>query len=497
MNQQQFNQMQADMANMQGQLTAAQAQAAQAQAAANQAQLDNAAQAQIIAQQQIDLAAAHAVANQAVAAAAAAHAAANMAAVIPVGAPPVPPAGPPPPMFAVNAPGQVMGVIIFDSAGMKLHKSASAPLSALFDGKSAKLTAFINDLGTRARSFGWDQAIFTIGTVNGPKNMLENYSSITMDEIRVMAGVYSGTLPIATRGSQAATQVHLMLQDSLSPELKDRVIARRAEYTFTINNVTYEDGVAMLKVVFNLVAVDTKATVAVITRNLEHGHLATKLAEVDYDPVRFHLFVHEQILKLVQRNAPVPNIVGALFEAYKQVPDDAYTTWANIEYLVWEKPDSDNWSNEEVMAMAENRYHTIVQKGEWKVPTKHSEEIIALTARFDKAVAELKKRKLDPVAGTPNSRARRAPTDTRKFAWKNVAPADGEPREQVVEGKDYVHCPNHGDLQWVLKAGHINGCDKAPKAVTPKPKPAAAPAAEQAVVKAVVNALAAIAEDAE
>jgi hypothetical protein len=60
-----------------------------------------------------------------------------------------------------------------------------------------------------------------------------------------------------------------MLQDSLSPELKDRVIARRAEYTFTINNITYEDGVAMLKVVFNLVAVDTKATVAVIVRNLE------------------------------------------------------------------------------------------------------------------------------------------------------------------------------------------------------------------------------------
>jgi hypothetical protein len=273
----------------------------------------------------------------------------------------MPPAGAPP-IIAVNAPGQIMGVITFDTAGMKLHKSASAPLKDTFDGKSSKLTSFINDVGTRAQSFGWDQAIFTIITAAGPKNMLDNYSSITMDEIRAMANHYSGP-PAATRGSQAATQVHLMLQDSLSPELKDRVIARRGEYTFTINNITYEDGVAMLKVVFNLVAVDTKATVSVIVRNLEYAHLAAKMAEMDHDPVRFHLFVHEQILKLVQRNAPVPNIVGALFNAYKQVPDDAYTTWANLECLVWEKPTSDNWTNKEVMAMAEDRYHTIVQKG--------------------------------------------------------------------------------------------------------------------------------------
>jgi multidrug efflux pump subunit AcrA (membrane-fusion protein) len=186
MNQQQLVQMQADFAGFQAQLAAANALATQAQAAAQQAQADNVVQATLIAQQQIDLTAAQALAAQAVVDAAAAQAAAAVAGVVQVDAVPMPPAGAPP-IIAVNAPGQIMGVITFDTAGMKLHKSASAPLKDTFDGKSSKLTAFINDVGTRARSFGWDQAIFTIVTATGQKNMLDNDSSITMDDIRAMA----------------------------------------------------------------------------------------------------------------------------------------------------------------------------------------------------------------------------------------------------------------------------------------------------------------------
>jgi multidrug efflux pump subunit AcrA (membrane-fusion protein) len=504
MNQQQFGQMQADMAAMQalmqqqqvalqqaqGQVVNAQAIAVQAQADAQQAQAANAAQAVIVGQQQLALVAAQALAAQAVADAATAQAAADVAAaVIPGGGNAIAP--------AVNAPGQIVGLINLESTnGLKIHKSASAPLRDLFDGQASKITTFINDVGTRARSFGWDALIFTVNTAeHGVKNMLENYSSITMADISAMADIYSGTLPIATRASQAATQCHLMLQESLSPALKARVIARRAEYTFTVNNSTYEDGVAMLKVVFNLVSVDTKATVSVINRNLEYAQLASKLVELEYDPIRFHLFVHEQLLKLAQRNSAIPNIVGALFEAYKQTPDDAFASWASFEYGVWEKPTSDDWSNEQVMNFAEEKYHTIVQKGEWKVPTKQSEEIIALTARLDQAEASLKKRKLDQVASGSTPRKRPAADgDNDKFAWKNVAPAAGEPQEKTVGKKIYVHCPHHGELKWVLKSGHAGGCNKAPAGATSTPTKVVA---DPSVVTAVVTALAGIANDAE
>jgi hypothetical protein len=130
MDQQQFGQMQNDMVAMQAELTAATTLATQAQAAAQAAQAANVVQAALVAQQQQGLIAAQAMAAQAVADAAAAHAAAAIAGAVPVNAVPVPPAAAPP-IVTVNAPGQVAGVIIFDSAGMKLHKSASAPLSTV------------------------------------------------------------------------------------------------------------------------------------------------------------------------------------------------------------------------------------------------------------------------------------------------------------------------------------------------------------------------------
>jgi hypothetical protein len=116
----------------------------------------------------------------------------------------------------------------------------------------------------------------------------------------------------------------------------------------------------MLKVVFNLVAVDTQATITVITRNLESTYLSSKLVQLEYDPIKFHLFVHE----LVQRNGPVPLIISSLFMAYQQVPDDVLSSWAMLTYQQWEMSSNSGWTNEYVMEQAEVRYGSIVEKGD-------------------------------------------------------------------------------------------------------------------------------------
>jgi hypothetical protein len=199
MNQQQFVQMQADMAGLQAQISQQQIDLTAAQNMATQAVAD---------------------AAQAVADAATAQAAANATIAAPMGA--VPAIGVvPPPVVAVSTPGQIMGLLLLDTtSGLKIHKLASTPLRDLFDGQASQVTTFTNDLWTRARSFGWDHLIFSIATSsNGVvvvKAMLDNFSSIAMSYIKAMADIYSATLPTATRASQAATQLHLTLQDSLT-----------------------------------------------------------------------------------------------------------------------------------------------------------------------------------------------------------------------------------------------------------------------------------------
>jgi hypothetical protein len=42
--------------------------------------------------------------------------------------------------------------------------------------------------------------------------------------------------------------------------------------------------------------------------------------------------------------------------------------------------------------------------------------------------------------------------------WKMTAPKPGEAVQKTMKGKEYIHCPNHGELKWVLKEGHVGGC---------------------------------------
>jgi hypothetical protein len=107
--------------------------------------------------------------------------------------------------------------------------------------------------------------------------------------------------------------------------------------------------------------------------------LKQKMEELEYDIIKFHLWVNEQSNGLRRRGEPVRLMVAGLFESYKLVPDDAF---AKQEQNKWEDSDSPALTNEQVMTKAETKYQAIKQKGEWKVKSKKDEEIIALSARL-------------------------------------------------------------------------------------------------------------------
>jgi hypothetical protein len=327
-------------------LLAAQAQVTQANANAAAAQAD--------------AATAQAEAAAATAAAAAATAAAAVAAAAPGQGPPAPAPDP------INAPGQHGEVIDMRStSGMKENTRATAPLLTIFTGAVELLETFLNELYQRAILNQWITSIFQINRAGGAAlDMLNDYAQITMEEIRAMAANYHSTYPIATRASQAAQQLQTMLQCSLSPDLLIRVIARKAEYTFTVGNHIYQDGVGMLKTVFNLVATDTRVTIAMFEENLSSASLKQKMEELEYDIIKFHLWVNEQANGLRRRGQPVRLMVAGLFESYKLVPDDAFTDYAKQEQNKWEDSDTPALTNEQVMTKAETKYHAIKQKGE-------------------------------------------------------------------------------------------------------------------------------------
>jgi hypothetical protein len=142
-------------------------------------------------------------------------------------------------------PGQWQGILDFGDVGMaKMWKAAAAKLDTEFDGTPESLRLFLNDVKTRGEIYGWDTTIFNIPCEDQiDRNMVTQYGQIKMEDIRAQAETYQVTA--VSRELQAATQLRLMLQGSMTKEFKTKVISRVDEYT--VNG--REDGVMMLKLV--------------------------------------------------------------------------------------------------------------------------------------------------------------------------------------------------------------------------------------------------------
>ncbi len=99
------------------------------------------------------------------------------------------------------------------------------------------------------------------------------------------------------------------------------------------------------------------------------------------------------------------------------------------------------------------KFKTLKMKGLWETPSPEQEQIIALTA----AVSSLKSKNTKDTSsrGTGGKKesttSRRIPRkDNGSFAWKGVAPKEGEPKSKVVKGKTYYWCTYHANPLWAL-----------------------------------------------
>lgn len=301
----------------------------------------------------------------------------------------------------------------------------------------------------RAIEYGWQIPLFNVMYEEMPRDVLRQYALITTNQLMAHVAIYRPNQDSVTQGTQCAQQLHHLLQLSLSENLKARVIARRDEY---IHN-GHEDGLLMLKIVLALVDVQTRATLAVIQRNL--ARLSTKMVELDYDIIKFNAHVREMINQLTVRNEVVPSLLAELFAAYKLVPDDEFVGDLRYHNAQWENPNVAAITNEDLLTIAEVKFQTLDQRGEWKAISPKDEHIIALQAQVSKLegkTAEKGAKKADKIKGK----------DKTAWAWKTVAPKAGEATRKKFQDKWYIFCPHHQSTKWVLEENHAGGCRNAP-----------------------------------
>jgi hypothetical protein len=370
--------------------------------------------------------------------------------------PPPPPVVPAPPLHQpIITPGQRQGVLDYDDVGMaKMWKAASAKLDNEFDGTPGNLRLILNDVKTRGEVYGWDTTIFNIQCLDlAHRNMVTQYGQISMEDIRARAVTYQ--VAAVSRELQASTQLHLMLQGSLTKEFKTKVISRSQEYT--VNG--REDGVLMLKLALSLVVIETRATMTVVTNALKN--LDSKIGEYNGDIEGFNLYVADLIHQLTVRGEPVPEIVPHLFSAYSKVPNQSFQTYMEEVESRWEDR-LINPTGDELMTMALKKKQSLIQKEKWDVPAAHTAAVVSRGSTNQNRTQTQGQAQGRPQGNNPrNPNSAEYPPGTNPYTgeweWKGIPAKKGETSKKFY-GQVYVPCPNHGNCKWVLKEGHTNGC---------------------------------------
>lgn len=337
--------------------------------------------------------------------------------------------------------------------GRKMFSTATKPLDEPYDGSKNGMHMFLHQVNTRADICGWTTTIMTIpaptaANPNATFSLLHQYGQLTLAHIEAHALTYQGQ---PTKAAQDANAMKLFLASSLTKTLMMRVLAKKSSYTF--NDIM--NGPAMLRVILQLVGIETTASVAVINATLRT--MPTKLHELKNDIVKFNEFVTEQCNELVTRGHPPHDILHLLFEAYRTAGNSEFTEYIRAKQsAVYDGTLVIDY--QDLMTTAEEKYKIMVITGDWKgtkaTPTT-DDHIIALQAQ----IVALQNKVGKPAAkktGTKNVLDRR--NNTGKWSWKEKAPKANESQFHTFEGRKYVHCPHHANTKWVLAENHADGC---------------------------------------
>lgn len=327
------------------------------------------------------------------------------------------------------------------TADVKLYYKAIAPLSVKFDLTPANMRGFLQALYDKATDNNWLMTMtFAVNAIQF--DLIKQYGSISLAEVRTYALSYIGT---QTRHAQNSNQIYACLSESLTPEAKNKVALETSQ--FAVNDVN--DGLLYFKVIVGLAHIDTRATVTVIRTRL--SSLDTKISEVQDNITDLNEFVKTQMDELGARGQRTDDLLVNLFKAYKACGDDSFRLWIGTKEDLYNE--GANLSPEELMSLAENKYRTLSESGQWMQKSTAQKRIVAMAAQIQTLEKgktaftkkpEAKKPYLDKRGnGKDAGRFKKGKEKSKAWEWLDKAPAADQPKEKDVDGKHFRWCTYH------------------------------------------------------
>jgi hypothetical protein len=262
--------------------------------------------------------------------------------------------------FSINPASTHDGVIDFTTKGGRSHyDKATRELHSPFDCVEDQLLDFMSSLKDRAIEFGWNKTIMRI-PINGEdeepeeKSLLDHHGSITLEMVRNFEDIYKDT---QGRERKDMHCLYKCLMETLSREGRAKVQTEKGKYVLKDEgDEEVYSGNPLLKVILMKTTVDNKSGAYAVW--MELAKLPELIEMINFDISKFNERVRNLIGDLNNRGQTSDYLTFNLFQAYKQVPVEAFTIF--IDPIKDQEDDTDAISTSFIMDKAENKLYTIV-----------------------------------------------------------------------------------------------------------------------------------------
>jgi hypothetical protein len=178
--------------------------------------------------------------------------------------------------------------------------------------------------------------------------------------------------------------------------------------------------------------------------------LDTKIVELQDNIPELNVFIKTQTQGLEARGEKTDDLLVNLFKAYKACGDEEFVGWVKFK---------ENAYNEgapltpiELMSLADNKYKTQFESGQWMQTTKSQKRIVALTAQVTSLSAKkpdgkmpYNKGKYQPKVKGFDKKKKGGKGSDKDYQWTKVGPMAGQPTKKDVNGKHFRWCTYHDD----------------------------------------------------
>jgi len=327
-----------------------------------------------------------------------------------------------------------------DEKDTKLFKSASDAFETTFGGEAKHATSFIDKIRNRSNHIQCTD-IFTVTNENGERiSLFDKWQSIELSKVRDES---MQRWRVNNWKKQASYITGKVIMESLGEEFCSRVIQHHHDYQIEAHGTKQNDGPLLLKVILDLVYIQTDMEGFTIRETLSKMNLK----DYKYDLIE----VHQKVMDLIAQLRSTPDEIRDnatklhLVNIYKTAKSDKFCDF--IEQLQnFGKLPRPN----ELIKLAEKKYQQLVDDGLWLAPSKQ-EQLLAFKVENDKLKKEnksLKKSKKRKSREQPTRSSKKPRRGTRNDDWMTIAPKKHEKTTMERDGKVWNWCKFHE--KWVI-----------------------------------------------